>query len=139
MKARAKMMAIRLKCSKCKKRYHLKAWLQKHKNSCSGKEPTRKCKAKLSEHQRKTRKVLSSLGFDDFFASECVPSVITFLNKISATSSETTKIRGSREIYPRDVRFQPVFYYPCLYRPANAINPQIVTANDSRTRNDGNM
>jgi len=40
--------------------------------------------------------VLSSLDFDDFFTSECVPSVITFLNKISATSSETTKIRGSR-------------------------------------------
>ena len=84
------------KCSKCKKRYYLKAWLQKHENSCSGKEPTRKCKAKLSEHQQKTRKVLSSLGFDDFFTSECVPSLITFLNKISATSSETTKIRGSR-------------------------------------------
>lgn len=84
------------KCSKCKKRYYLKAWLQKHENSCSGKEPTRKCKAKLSEHQQKTRKVLSSLGFDDFFTSECVPRLITFLNKISATSSETTKIRGSR-------------------------------------------
>ena len=84
------------KCSKCKKRYHLKAWLQKHENSCSGKEPTKKCKVKLSEHQKKTRKVLSSLGFDDFFTSKCVPSLITFLNKISATSSETAKIRGSR-------------------------------------------
>ena len=84
------------KCSKCKKRYHLKAWLQKHENSYSGKEPTRKFKAKLSERQKKTRKVLSSLGFDDFFTSGCVPSVITFLCDISATSSETTKIRGSR-------------------------------------------
>ena len=84
------------KCSKCKKRYHLKAWLQKHENSCSGKEPTKKCKVKLSEHQKKTRKVLSSLGFDDFFTSKCVPILITFLNKISATSSETAKIRGSR-------------------------------------------
>ena len=56
-----------LKCSKCKKWYHLKAWLQKHENSCSGKEPTKKCKVKLSEHQNKTRKVLSSLGFDDLF------------------------------------------------------------------------
>ena len=84
------------KCSKCKKRYHLKAWLQKHENSCSGKEPAKKCKVKLSEHQKKTRKVLSSLGFDDFFTSKCVPSLITFLNKISATSSETAKIRGSR-------------------------------------------
>ena len=84
------------KCGKCKKRYYLKAWLEKHENSCSGKEPTRKRKAKLSEHQKKTRKVLSSLGFDDFFTSECVPSLITYLNKISATSSETTKIRGSR-------------------------------------------
>ena len=44
----------------------------------------------------KTRKVLSSLGFDDFYTSECVLSLITFLNKISATSSETTKIQGSR-------------------------------------------
>ena len=80
------------KCSKCKKRYHLKAWLQKHENSCSGKEPTKKYKVKLSEHQKKTRKVLSSLGFDGFFTSECVPSLITFVNKISATSSETAKI-----------------------------------------------
>ena len=62
------------KCSKCKKRYHLKAWLKKHENACSGKEPTRKCKAKLSEHQKKTRKVLSALGFDAFFTSECVSS-----------------------------------------------------------------
>ena len=38
----------------------------------------------------------SSLGFVDFFTSECVPSLITFLNKISATSIETTKIRGAR-------------------------------------------
>lgn len=44
------------KCSKCKKRYHLKAWLKKHENACSGKEPTRKCKAKLSEHRRKPEK-----------------------------------------------------------------------------------
>ena len=60
---------------------------KKHANSCSGKEPTKKCKSKLSEHQKKTRKVLSSLGFDDFFTSECVPmpSLTTFLNKISAT------------------------------------------------------
>ena len=50
------------KCSKCKKQYHLKVWMQKHENSCSGKEPTctKKCKVKLSEHQKKTRKVLSS-------------------------------------------------------------------------------
>ena len=84
------------KCSKCKKRYHLNVWLQKHENSCSGKEPTKKYKVKFSEHQKKTRKVLSSLGFDDFFTSECVPSLITFVNKISATSSETAKMRGSR-------------------------------------------
>ena len=87
------------KCSKCKKRYRLKVWLQKHENSCSGKEPTKKCKVKLSEHQTKTGKVLSSLGFDDFFTSECVPSLITFLDKISATSSETAKIQGSRFTY----------------------------------------
>ena len=31
-----------------------------------------------------------------FFTSECVPSLIAFLNKISTTSSETAKIRGSR-------------------------------------------
>ena len=86
------------KCSKCKKRYHLKAWLQKHENSCSGKEPTKKYKFKLSEHQKKTRKVLSSLGFDDFFTSKCVPSLITFLNKISTTRSETAKIRGSSQL-----------------------------------------
>ena len=73
----------------------MKAWLKKHENSCSGKVPTKKYQAKLSEHQKKTRKVLSSLGFDDFFTSECMPSLITFLNKMSATSSETAKIRGS--------------------------------------------
>lgn len=84
------------KCSKCKKRYHLKAWLQKHENSCSGKEYTKKCKVKLSEHQKESRKVLSPLCFDDFFTSECVRSLITFLNKISNTSSETAKILGSR-------------------------------------------
>ena len=66
------------KCSKCEKRYHLKAWLQKYENSCSDKEPTKKYKVKLSEHQKKTRKVLSSLGFDDFITSERVRSLITF-------------------------------------------------------------
>ena len=36
------------------------------------------------------------LCFDDVFTSECVPSLITFLNKISASSSETAKIWGSQ-------------------------------------------
>ena len=47
----------------------------------------------------KSNCLLSSLGFDDFVTSECVPSLITFLSKTSATSSETAKIRGSRFTY----------------------------------------
>ena len=41
------------KCSKCKKRNHLKVWLQKHKNSCSGKEPTKNAKSNCLSTRRK--------------------------------------------------------------------------------------
>lgn len=68
------------------KTWKLMQWQRAYKNR----------KVKLFEHQKKTRKVLSCLGFDDFFLSECIPSLITFLNKISATSSGMAKIQGSR-------------------------------------------
>ena len=86
-----------IKCSKCNKPYHLRAWLKKHEESCEGKRPKIRGKARLSEHQEKTRTVLSSLGFEEFLRSEtCVPSLVTSLLKISSRDAETAGIRGSR-------------------------------------------
>ena len=87
-----------IKCSKCKKPYHLRAWLKKHEESCQGKRPKNRGKPRLSEHQKKTRTVLSSLGCEEFFSEKCVPSLITSLQKISSTGAETAGIRGSRFI-----------------------------------------
>ena len=44
-----------IKCSKCKKPYHLRAWLKKHKESCQGKRPKNRGKPRLSEHQKKNQ------------------------------------------------------------------------------------
>ena len=79
-----------IKCSRCKKPYHLRA--------CQGKRPKNRGKAWLSEHQEKTRTVLSSLGCEEFFSEKCVPSLVTSLQKISSTGAETAGIRGSRFI-----------------------------------------
>ena len=79
-----------IKCSKCKKPYHLRA--------CQGKRPKNRGKAGLSEHQEKTRMVLSSLGCEEFFSEKCVPNLVTSLQKISSTGAETAGIRGSRFI-----------------------------------------
>ena len=87
-----------IKCSKCKKPYHLRAWLKKHEGSCRGKRPKNRGKARLSEHQEKTRTVLSSLGCEEFFSEKCVPSLVTSLQKISSTGADTAGIRGSRFI-----------------------------------------
>ena len=87
-----------IKCSKCKKRYHLRAWLKKHEESCQGKRPKNRGKPRLSEHQKKTRTVLSSLGCEEFFSEKCVPSLVTSLQKISSTGAEAAGIRGSRFI-----------------------------------------
>ena len=87
-----------IKCSKCKKPYHLSAWLKKHEESCQGKRPKNRGKPRLSEHQKKTRTVLSSLGCEEFFSEECVPSLVTWLQKISSTGAEAAGIRGSRFI-----------------------------------------
>ena len=85
-----------IKCSKCKKPYHLTAWLKKHEESCHGKRPKNRGKSRLSEHQEKTRTVLSSLGCEEFFSEKCVPSLVTSLLKISSRGAETAGIRGSR-------------------------------------------
>ena len=79
-----------IKCSRCKKPYHLRA--------CQGKRPKNRGKAWLSEHQEKTRTVLSSLGCEEFFSEKCVPNLVTSLQKISSTGAETAGIRGSRFI-----------------------------------------
>ena len=79
-----------IKCSRCKKLYHLRA--------CQGKRPKNRGKAWLSEHQEKTRTVLSSLGCEEFFSEKCVPNLVTSLQKISSTGAETAGIRGSRFI-----------------------------------------
>ena len=79
-----------IKCSRCKKPYHLRA--------CQGKRPKNRGKAWLSEHQEKTRTVLSSLGCEEFFSEKCVPNLVTSLQKISSTGTETAGIRGSRFI-----------------------------------------
>ena len=79
-----------IKCSRCKKPYHLRA--------CQGKRPKNWGKAWLSEHQEKTRTVLSSLGCEEFFSEKCVPNLVTSLQKISSTGAETAGIRGSRFI-----------------------------------------
>ena len=52
----------------------------------------------MSEHQKKTRTVLSSLGCEEFFSEKCVPSLVTSLQKISSTGAEAAGIRGSRFI-----------------------------------------
>ena len=52
-----------IKCSKCKKPYHLRAWLKKHEESCQGKRPKNRGKPRLSEHQKKTRTVLAGTVF----------------------------------------------------------------------------
>ena len=85
-----------IKCSKCKKPYHLRAWLKKHEESCQGKRPEIRGKARVSEHQEKTRTVLSSLGCEEFFSEKCVPSFVTSLLKISSRGAETAGIRGFR-------------------------------------------
>ena len=78
-----------IKCSRCKKPYHLRA--------CQGKRPKNRGEPRLSEHQKKTRTVLSSLGFEEFLRSEtCVPSLVFSLLKISSRDAETAGIRGSR-------------------------------------------
>ena len=79
-----------IKCSRCKKPYHLRA--------CQGKRPKNRGKAWLSEHQEKTRTVLSSLGCEEFFSEKCVPNLVTSLQKISSTGAETAGIGGSRFI-----------------------------------------
>ena len=79
-----------IKCSRCIKPYHLRV--------CQGKRPKNRGKAWLSEHQEKTRTVLSSLGCEEFFSKKCVPSLVTSLQKISSTGAETAGIRGSRFI-----------------------------------------
>ena len=79
-----------IKCSRCKKPYHLRA--------CQGKRPKNRGKAWLSEHQEKTRTVLSSLGCEEFFSEKCAPNLVTSLQKISSTGAETAGIRGSRFI-----------------------------------------
>ena len=79
-----------IKCSRCKKPYHLRAY--------QGKRPKNRGKAWLSEHQEKTRTVLSSLGCEEFFSEKCVPNLVTSLQKISSTGAETAGIRGSRFI-----------------------------------------
>ena len=79
-----------IKCSRCKKPYHLRAY--------QGKRPKNRGKAWLSEHQEKTRMVLSSLGCEEFFSEKCVPNLVTSLQKISSTGAETAGIRGSRFI-----------------------------------------
>ena len=87
-----------IKCSKCKKPYHLRAWLKNHKESCQGKRPKKREKARLSEHQEKTRTVLSSLGCVEFFSEKCVSSSVTSPQKISSTGAQTAGIGGSRFI-----------------------------------------
>ena len=87
-----------IKCSKCKRPYHLRAWLKKHEGSCQGKRPKNRGKTWLSEHQEKTRTVLSSLGCEEFFSEKRVPSLVTSLQKISSTGAETAGIRGSKFI-----------------------------------------
>ena len=42
--------------------------------------------------------MLSSLGCDEFFSENCVPSLVTSPQKISPTGAETAGIRGSRFI-----------------------------------------
>ena len=69
----------------------MKAWLKNHEQSWRNRG-----KARLSEHQEKTRTVLSSLGCEEFFSEKCVPSLVTSLQKISSTGAETA--RGSRLI-----------------------------------------
>ena len=87
-----------IKCSKCKKPYHLRAWLKNLKESCKERGLKKRGKARLSEHQEKTRTVLSSLGCEEFFSEKCVPSLVTSLQKISSTGAEAAGIRGSRFI-----------------------------------------
>ena len=68
------------------------------KESCKERGLKKRGKARLSEHQEKTRTVLSSLGCEEFFSEKCVPSLVTSLQKISSTGAEAAGIRGSRFI-----------------------------------------
>ena len=76
--------------SKCKKPYHLRAWLKKHENLA--KEKGLKAEEKLGclNIRRKPGRCCLPSDVRNFFSEKCVPSLVTSLQKISSTGAENS-------------------------------------------------
>ena len=86
---------VSFKYCKCKKVYHTRGWLKKkNEDSCSAPSKTTKKQArspKMSAHQKKTRAILTDLGFEEYFSLDCLPVVLKHLREITSVSSEIAK------------------------------------------------
>ena len=87
------------KCSTCSKVYYVKGWLVRHQTSCTGEKGKKLTKTKnpeMSESQTRAKKVLSNLGFKEFFVDECMPLLRGFLASLASTPSNIVELRGQR-------------------------------------------
>lgn len=88
----------KLCCKKCKKQYRSKSWFLKHESKCDGSTKVKTCanNKKMSQHQIKTREVLSGLGVDDYFINNGLPAILKLLEEICETPADIVSIRGAR-------------------------------------------
>jgi hypothetical protein len=74
-----------------------KSWFLKHKSKCDGSTKVKTCanNKKMSQHQIKTREVLSGLGVDDYFINNGLPVILKLLEEICETSADIASVRGA--------------------------------------------
>lgn len=50
----------------------------------------------LSDHQKRTSKILAGLGFEEHFDRECLSAIVNCLEEITSTPNEIEMLRGTR-------------------------------------------
>ena len=85
-----------LKCSKCSKLYQVMGWLRKHEEKCDGQRKKTKKNKKMTPHQKKVRKVLTELGFDEYYRDVGRKVILSVLEEITNVDEETAMLRGQR-------------------------------------------
>lgn len=68
-----------LRCKKCRKIYRSKSWFLKHQSSCDGTSKTAKNHRRGSQHQIRTRELLTGLAVDEYFETNGLPAILKLL------------------------------------------------------------
>jgi hypothetical protein len=71
-------------------------WLRKHEEKCDGQRKKTKKNKKMTPHQKKVRKVLTELGFDEYYRDVGRKVILSVLEEITNVDEETAMLRGQR-------------------------------------------